>query len=270
MSNGTAAPKKLKYSISTGVPSGARALIWEVFFASRQRGIDLPTHFPWIEQNIGTYCLAFSEKSEGPVVATLVLREYDQSTGSRCALIGMVCVDKPWRGQGLSTQLLTNMLHFSADQKINSLLLWTGQPRVYSRHGFVSDTCETFSRVTLDPLRPRAQVRFHRGPANTSRGLPPFAQQLIRFESNAAELIVMETTHEITLAEWKGSPSAALDLIEAALPTTWHLNAPADALIFDEIRKRGHSLMPLPCATRMVRNLGLPEHIPYISVLDRI
>ncbi len=270
MSNSNAAPKKLKFATFSGVPSAARQLIWEVFFASRQRGIDLPTHFPWIEQNVDIHCLTLSEEDDRPVVATLVLRERNQPPGNRCAMIGMVCVDQARRGQGLSSQLLANMLTFAAEQKINTLLLWTGQPSIYSRHGFAPDTCDSFSRVTLDPLRPRAQVGFFKGLADTARGLPPFAQQLIRLESDAAELIGIETMNGIAIAEWKGSPSAVLDLIESALPATWSLNAPADASIFDEIRKRGHSSLPLPCATRMVRHLNLPEHIPYISVLDRI
>jgi predicted GNAT family N-acyltransferase len=272
MNKSIAYSKKMISSMFPSVPSAARALIWDVFFASRQRGIDLPTHFPWIEQTIGTSCLTLSETNDGPVVATLVLRELDLPSESRCAMIGMVCVNQAWRGRGLSTRLLSDALAFAAEQQINSLLLWTTQPGVYSKHGFTSntETCDTFGQVTVNSLRPRAQVKFSRNYPGTSRGLPPFGKQLIRFESDAAELIGVETAEGMALAEWTGFPPAVLDLIETVFPSTWNLNAPADAPIFDEINRRGYFYAPLPCAKRMVLHLSSPVCIPYISILDRI
>lgn len=270
MSNSIASSHKITFSTFSGVPNSARALIWQVFFATRQRGIDLSTHFPWINQTTGTYCLALSEANDGPVVATLVLRECNLPSGSRCAMIGMVCVDQSWRGRGLSKQLLDNLLIFAAEQKIASLLLWTGQPNIYVRHGFVPDTYDSFGRVTLNSLHPHVKIGFTQKRAETTRGLPPFAQQLICFESEAAQLIVIKTAMGMALAEWKGVQPAVLDLIETALPSTWHLNAFAGSSIFEDIRRRGHSYTPMPCAKRMVLHLNSPVHIPYISVLDRI
>ena len=262
--------KKIYKAIYSGVPPAARALIWEVFFRSRQRGFCLSTHFPWIEQSVDTHCLTFSETDGGPVVATLVLRQLDLATVGRCAMVGMVCVDLAWRGRGLSTQLLTSALAFATGQQFAALVLWTGQPGIYSSHGFVPDACDSFSQVTLNPLGPRTQVKFSKGHTDRARGLPPFAQQLIVIDSSAAQLIAVETAQGLALAEWQGSLPAVLDLIEAALPASWGLNAPADAPIFEELSKRGHVYTPLPCAKRMIRHLGVPLAVPYISVLDRI
>lgn len=264
--------KKMIFLMHPGVPSAARTLIWEVFFALRQRGIDFSTHFPWIEQAIGTYCLTLSETNDGPPLATLVLRELDLSSGSRCAMIGLVCVNHAWRGQGLSTRLISNALAFAAEQQIHSLLLWTTQPGIYSKHGFTSntETCETFGQVKVNSSRACALVKFSKNHPGTSRGLPPFGKQLIRFESDTAELIGVETVEGMALAECSGSPSAVLDLIETAFPATWNLNAPADSPIFKEINRRGHLYMPLPCAKRMVLHLSEPSYIPYISILERI
>jgi predicted GNAT family N-acyltransferase len=262
----------MNLSISTGVPKQAKDLIWDIFFASRQRGIDFPTHFPWIDHTAGTYCLALSKKNDNLLVATLVLRELNLPFGIRCAMIGMVCVNQAWRGQGLSTQLISNVINFAAEQKINSLLLWTTQPGIYSSHGFTPDTetCDTFGRVNVGSLRSCAEVKFTKGNPKITRGLPPFGKQLIHFESDAAEIIGVETSEGIALADWQSSPPSVVDLIEAALPLTWYLNAPADAPIFDEINQRGYFYTPLPCAKRMVLHLGPPVSIPYISVLERI
>ena len=262
----------MNLSIFTGVPSAAKALIWDVFFASRQRGIDLATHFPWIDQAAGTYCLTLSRKNDGLVVATLVLRELNLPFGIRCAMIGMVCVKQAWRSQGLTTQLLSNVINFATEQQINSLFLWTTQPGIYISHGFTfnTGTSDTFGRVNVDSLRSCSEVKFTKGNPTNTRGLPPFGKQLIHFESDAAEIIGVETTEGIALAEWRGSPPSVVDLIEAALPSTWNLNAPADAPMFDEINKRGHIYAPLPCAKRMVLHLGAPVSVPYISILERI
>jgi predicted GNAT family N-acyltransferase len=270
MVNNLDSSSQLVSSIFSGVPSAAQTLIWEVFFASRQRGIDLRTHFPWIETNVGTYCLALSETNGGPVVATLVLRKHNLLSVSRWAKVGMVCVDQAWRGRGLGKQLLNNILTFAAEQKIMSLVLWTGQPSIYKGHGFASDSCDTFGQVTLHHLYKREPVRFSERHGSSNRGLPPFAQQLIHFESATAELIGLETSNGMSLAEWRGPLPKVLDLIESAFPTTWSLNAPAEAPIFEEIRNRGHLYTSLPGAKRMVRHLGIPAQIPYISVLDRI
>lgn len=259
-------------SIFTGVPSGAKALIWEVFFASRQRGFDLHTHFPWIDQKEGVYCFALSEVKSGTTVGVLVLRILDHFTESRCAMIGMVCVSQSWRGKGLSARLLSSVVTFATNQQIDSLLLWTTQPGIYHKHGFMSDTgtCDIFGRVTGNLMSSRARMRFSKESSWTYSGLPPFGKQLVRFESKDAELIVVETVEGLSLAEWMGSPSDALDLIETALPLTWNLNAPADTPILDEINKRGYSYVPLPSAERMVLHFGMPVYIPYVSILKRI
>ena len=261
---------RLYEAIIPGVPLAARALIWEVFFASRQRGVDLRTHFPWIEQSMDTHCLTLSEKEGGSAVASLVLRQRTHSPVGSCAMVGMVCVDLAWRGRGLATRLLRRAHAFAIAQQFPALVLWTGQPGIYRRHGFVPDKCDSLGQVTLDPLRLRAHVKFSKGQSHAARGLPPFAERLVYVESAAAQLITLETACEVALAEWQGSLPAVLDLIEVALPTTWHLNAPADAPIFEELHKRGHSYTPSPCATRMSLHLGPPATIPYISVLDRI
>lgn len=260
----------MRFSIFSGVPKGARILIWQVFFASRQRGVDLVTHFPWIEQNIGIYCLTLAETNNGPVLATLVIRKHNLLEGCRSAMLGMVCVDQAWRGRGLSKQLLTYALDFAVGQQINSLILWTGQPDIYTKYGFLTDKMDSFGRIILDPQLPRAQVGFIEGSADIARGLPPFGRRLIRFQSDVAELIGVETEQGIALAESKGCLPDVLDLIEVALPEAFNLNAPAESSIFEEIRKRGHIYTPLPCARRMIRNLDTPIPIPYISVLDRI
>ena len=253
-----------------GVPLAARTLIWDVFFTSRQRGVDLSTHFPWIEQSADTHCVKLSVSDGGPVVATLVLRQPHFATVGRYAMVGMVCVDRAWRGRGFASQLLTSAVAFSIEQQFAALLLWTGQAGVYKSHGFVLDACDSFGRVTSNPLRPRAKVEFTRVHPDASRGLPPFAQKLISVESAVARIVVVESAQCLALAEWEGSLPAVLDLIEATLPTSWGINAPIADPIFEEIQRRGHKYTSLLCAERMVLHLAAPVPLPYISVLDRI
>jgi len=258
--------------ITEGVPKASQHLIRDVFFLSKGRSLRLNKHFPWIKHKEKVYTVFIDEMRKFNTVATLTIREYSSSSASRLALIGMVCVANSWRGRGLSTQLLSKALAFAAEKKFDSLLLWTSQPHIYSKHGFESDTenSDTFCQVTLNPSGPRACVEFTIMNPNTSLGVPPFGKRLIHFKSEVAELIGVETENGITLAEWTGSMSAVLNLIEAAFPSIWNLNAPANAPIFYEIQKRKHNCTPLPAAIRMVRNMGVPIHTPYISILERI
>lgn len=257
-------------NVVAGVPLVAQALIWNVFFASRGRGVDIHTHFPWIDQGRNVHCIIVTERDRGELIATLVLREAVSDKTERYAMIGMVCVHKLWRCQGLSVQLMATALSFAIEQHIDSLLLWTRQPSIYRRHGFLPDNRDGFGRVALNPLCPPSRVTFARRRAEKARGLPPFGRELIRFESAAAEVLVVETAKGVTLAEWRGSMRAVIDLAEAALPATWSLNAPTEAPIFEELSKRGHLYTPLSGATRMVRHLDKPVDLPFISVLDRI
>ncbi len=261
---------KICNTILPSVSHGAQTLIWEVFFLSRRRGVDLETHFPWINQRVNTHCLTLSVEGSEAVIATLILRQFDVASIGRCAMVGMVCVDKAWRGQGLSSQLLSKALAYAAELHLASLVLWTGEPRIYNRQGFVEDKCDSFVQVTLNPFRPRAQVKFGIGHASSARGLPPFAQQLVCIESSLAQLITVRTRQGVALAEWHGELHAVLDLIEAALPASWGLNSSANDPIFEELCDRGHAYTSLMCAERMVRHLGTPFTVPYISVLDRI
>ncbi len=263
---------KIKISIFPFIPSGAKDLIWEVFFESRNRGIDLITHFPWIDNKKNLFCIALSVENQKDIIATLIVRMHDTLSGLRCAMIGMVCVKEAWRGLGLSAKLISETIIFTEEQKIDTLLLWTTQPKIYSKHGFTSDTenRDTYCRVSINSLSSRSEVKFRRGKSATSRGLPPFATKLMHFENNVAELTVLETADGKALAEWNGSPSDVFDLAEVALPLTWNLNGPEASPIYEEMEKRGHFSEPLPCADRMVLQLRLPSYTPYISVLDRI
>jgi hypothetical protein len=203
-------------------------------------------------------------------VAALVLREVANVGGQRFGMIGMVCVDPARRGEGLSGLLLENALGLAAEKEIPSLLLWTALPQVYLKHGFEPERCDSFGEVKLNSGRARPGIKFYARPVAASRGLPPFAHGLVRFQSESAEAIVLETAQGVAVGEWSGHASDVVDLLEAALPNTWRLNCATDDEILDEVKKRGHSFEPLPCAVRMARHAHRALTIPYISILDRI
>jgi predicted GNAT family N-acyltransferase len=263
---------QVQLSHSGSVPASARALIWDTFFVSRKRGVDLLSHFPWIEQESHVVCLSLFDLSGGVCVATLVLRSNTPWAKTPYAMLGMVCVDPAWRGRGYCTQLLSHTTDFAARNSIHSIVLWTTQPGLYAKFGFAEDTdvCDTYGRVEINPQRRREPVEYVRADMDASVALPPFGRQLIRFQSRNAEVISVETPDGLVVADWKGEISDVMGLIESALPSAWGLNAPAASLVHDELTRRGHRYRPLPCATRMVRHTGRPERIPYISILDRI
>ena len=257
-------------SIFDGVPNEAKKLIWEVFFASRQRGVELKIHFPWIDQTNDINCFALTKPCDSQILATLILKK--QFIGSRLsyAMVGMVCVDDEWRGHGLGKKLMNYMLDYSTEKRIPALVLWTTQPKFYSRYGFISDNSDFSGKVTLNPLQLNAKVKYEIKTGQLSRGLPPFAKRIIQFANKTSSLFVIESIHGLMLVEWEGTTSAAVDLVESAMPLTWDLSTSVGNSIIHELSSRGHYCMACKSADRMIRYLNTPTQIPYISTLNRI
>ncbi|MGC7532638.1 hypothetical protein ACPWML_26830, partial [Pandoraea pneumonica] len=79
-----------------GVPPAARALIWKVFFSSRGRGVDLPTHYPWIGDSTRVTSILISKDGSNDkrvTAATLVIKEETLPDVGTVGLVGLVCVD---------------------------------------------------------------------------------------------------------------------------------------------------------------------------------
>lgn len=126
-----------QYSVHEGVPPAAKALIWEVFFRSRGRGIDLSVHYPWIDQRDRVTSILISPdhgNEQATAAAALVIKEASLVAGRKIGLVGLVCVDEAFRGSGLGHKLVSAATEVARDKSFDTLVLWTGKPNVYVKH----------------------------------------------------------------------------------------------------------------------------------------
>lgn len=79
----------------------------------------------------------------------------------RVALLGSVATDPQWRRRGLASQLLSAAVAQCRRQRVTAVLLWTQNPDLYRRIGFVSGPREQAYSLEIDPHQPSTtQVRL--------------------------------------------------------------------------------------------------------------
>src|SRR6218665_3868352 len=110
-------------------------LVWEVFFASRGRGLHLTRHFPGLDRVLPGQWFTLAKVGD-TVAGGLCVREARDATG-RVGSLGLVCVAPSFRGQGISAALLQRAIAEARKRGLAALRLWTGKPGVYQGHGFV-------------------------------------------------------------------------------------------------------------------------------------
>lgn len=269
----------LQHAIHQGVPPSARALIWKVFFSSRGRGVDLPTHYPWIgnRAQVTSVLISRSGSSDESAAATLVIKEEALPNVGTVGLVGLVCVDDAFRGSGLSHQLLSAATDIGKEKSYDCLVLWTNKPNVYVKHGFTVDSHDRYGAVRRHAATGQDNLFHHDLTGVTvedksSQGVPAFAQSVIAFSNHTASITVIQTLQGCTLTEWTGDWDAVFQIIDQALPDQWNLNAPGNSGIYAELINRGYSPELQVNSQRMISSLSgknFPS-FPYISLLNRI
>lgn len=264
--------------VSPGVPESARRLFWEVFFASRGRGIDLDAHFPWISYDQHVFCVEIKDPAGADeAVAALVIRTLGSGTDAFVGLIGLVCVNEAWRGKGLASGLMKSAIKFAESQSMAALILWTQKPEVYAGQGFITDEQYLFGYVVSTPeLRVTMEYAMNDWPGSSAqeikRGIPPFASRGQMISNDKARLIVFVTHGGMSVVEWSGEKKDVVDLMLASLPERYSLNVAEGDSLISELEERGLELNLKPAALRMVKNLQsvASVELPIIKFLDRI
>jgi N-acetylglutamate synthase-like GNAT family acetyltransferase len=260
-----------------GASEAARALFWDVFFSSRGRGVSLQAHFPWLEDTSEVTCLEIRDPANFErSIAALIIRTIRLPSTESVGLIGLVCVESTWRGRGLSVELMSNAIDHAKHVGLPALVLWTLNPGIYEQHGFCIDDQDLTGNISRPQAR-AVSIEYVRdiwpGSANHDhkRGLPPFASSGQRLKSDRAELILVGSESRVTLAEWSGTDSDVVDLIETVILEPWILNIRAHDALIAELTKREFKVDVVPGALRMIKRLSDNFlALPPIKLIDRI
>ena len=156
------------FAFSRHRPVGFAELVWEVFFTQRGRGVNLPSHFPWLVQPRQSGLWFASLHESGTLLAGLAVRRLPGAPSM--AAIGLVCVRPELRGQGVARQLLSSALIETDRLGLSALTLWTAKPEVYAGHGFELEDTGWFGWVTGWPATSgagrKAISQMHHWPDN--------------------------------------------------------------------------------------------------------
>jgi hypothetical protein len=225
--------RDFSYYISEHLPENVSALIWDVFFASRKRGVSLPFHFPWIEKPGAFYVVWIELGDQAQVVAALLMKRFLLRNNKPAAMVGLVCVHPKERGKGLSKILLTTASMNAVNLGLKALVLWTQKPSVYESLGYVSVVREQLWNVSV-PIKIVKQSNIDLVLEKTielESGLPPYAFGARIYTLGSANAIVLNTIYGDTVAAWQGQTVDVAMLLFSALSENWLLNAlPEDDL----------------------------------------
>jgi len=265
--------------VSDWIPPDSIRLTWQIFFASKNRGISPEFHFPWIHDKHNICCVRIILDSGfyQATAASLILRHRPLDSGKKFGLIGLVCVAENFRGMGVSTRLLQQAVELAKTQKLTHLVLWTTKPDVYKKLDFETDSTDMFGQVTRRGSR---STEFKLGKnavaadifTTVLKGAPAFAKEVVRYSTlNGASISICKSSSTETLVEYTGPTEQVMYLIDHVMPDTWSLNVPEHAPIIEALSYNGYDTSLRPSAVRMTLALDEYDHLPgTIPFLDRI
>lgn len=263
--------------ITPFAPAAYKDLVWQIFFASRNRGMTLETHFPWLESG-QAYFVTMTSATE--LVAGLAVKRVPcRSRRYVAGVVGMVCVHPLHRGRGHSGTLMQAAIDHARALGIDDLVLWTGKPGVYRKLGFMPGDSACFGTVADAGARSARQADTlcaawpDGAEKSAARGLPPFATAAQRWSNARAAIIVMQVGAGPVLAEWEGADGEVCDLLAQVMPGRWSINALETDTLPAMLRQRGMALDLAPSGLQMMLNLTARQGPadPYqLRILDRI
>lgn len=260
--------------ITQTAPEKFKELVWNIFFESRQRGISLDTHFPWLDGHRGFFVTVHVNNE---IVGGLAVKLVDADrSDARVAIVGLVCVHADHRAQGHSTAAMQAAISEATRRGIDDLILWTGKPGVYAKLGFRQCDDSMYGWVTRpDVCSPTpGQATAAQWPSSADqRGLPPFAKFGQRWETADSWIITVDDGNGAILAEWAGPDEEVLKLTQRAMPARWRINTLEGDSLPELLRLHGSDVKLEASNLQMVLPLraGHGAPLPYrFRLLDRI
>jgi GNAT superfamily N-acetyltransferase len=260
--------------ITSHAPSGYRDLMWDVFFASRMRGVSITAHFPWFDTG---KCFFAIVRAGDQVVGGLSVKPVKRGpAGQFASIVGLVCVASAHRGRGYSTLALRSAIDHSADLGSSDVVLWTGKPEVYEKLGFQLDDSAAFGTVRMPTYLGEFKATATRSiwpDAGDTRGLPPFAEKAYRWSTPSASAVIVHDSAGPILAEWHGADESVIQLLSQTMPSEWRINTLVHDTLPESLQRAGATVALRPLNLQMILNQRTKTGEPYpyrLRLLDRI
>jgi N-acetylglutamate synthase-like GNAT family acetyltransferase len=257
-------------------------VVWEVFFQSKNRGISLLRHFPWISNRDESAYYMVAELA-GQVVGGLAVREWVggsiHSHKVKTGLIGLVCIAPIFRGRGIASTLVDATLKQAADDGFDALTLWTGKPDLYRQHGFVEADNWTYGWARLTHIRQSKALLMNCSAKLVERPsapIPPFALSTHELIGAQSSVFLVKDAAGCIVTGYTGDVKEAASLMRAILPENWRVNLEKGNILRDELKDLGYCLDVRPVNLQMWfcinSNYSVAQLVEKlrIPVLDRI
>lgn len=270
-----------RISIEIKSPKQLLSLMWDVFFRSKNRGVSLYAHFPWLGE-MSSYVWYVTLLDGRDVIGGLCVKETVDSSEQekyKVASIGLVCVATPFRGRGYAKALLKVAIDEAKKRNYDALTLWTSKHDVYASHGFKLNDNGLFGTIDLGKC---AKSGIYSTPIQLRQsfpsqlGLPPFAKSGFTMNYKDSQVVFIEDDIGIVLASWSGSLVIIVELLLTMPEKRWRINAHQGDQLLEELLGRGAVLNLMPSNLQMWLPLK-PElaklewqKLFRFSVLDRI
>jgi len=274
------------------------------FVAKRGRTISVARRYPeaFSISNLLHIHLAMVGET---IVSIAVAKPFSYAVADRvlhAAMIGFVWTRVEWRGRGLATNVLRNLVGLLAEEDLGFAVLWSTQPSFYDRLGWVVKDTSLYGRARgsretalginrldtmpaavtwdrIERLRERAFGERVIRSQESYTGLPLPAKEVTAIfaqdhDEEGFALVGYEGGNAY-LYEWSGSPAILQDLWDELRRTcsTFFVNERADSpsgrwlTENTGIDLRRQELAMWLQLSRTTPSVDLPDHIPYFDRL---
>lgn len=220
----------MKISISRTASAELKKTFWDMFFKSKNRGVMLQRHFPWLEDNSAN--ASFFEATEASVsIGGLVLFETNyviDEKNLKIGLIGLVCVVSESRGMGVASTLLKEAISHAKRNEFNYLTLWASQQKFYLPYGFylMDNWCFGWIYGSLKQAEVKAAFSFqlHYFLENKTLPLPPFADAIYEYVADNVAFTLLKDKDGVAVVCYEGEVTEVAHKMVEVLPARWRLN----------------------------------------------
>ncbi|WP_049856337.1 GNAT family N-acetyltransferase [Trabulsiella odontotermitis] len=179
-------------------------IVWDTFFKQKSRGVSLQAHFPWLYNSSNNF-FTLEIKRSGITAGGLVLAE--KIFGNlKIGLVGLVCIDDKYRGQGLFGKIMHELNHVSVSEGFSALYLWSSQQYLYKKYGFESFDDNLLAEVKLKTdIKLTCSERKKQIIERPDLPIPPFADAVYQFDSNNVSILYCTNSNNKFVISFKGA-----------------------------------------------------------------
>jgi GNAT superfamily N-acetyltransferase len=263
------------------IPNYYINLIWSIFFTSKNRGIDIHVHFPWLIFESNFFSVTIFTKN-GDFIGGVIVKTNDNKVSKsklyKTASLGLVCIDTPYQKMGYAKLLLSAAITEARRQNYDALTLWTQKYDVYKPHGFEVLDSSMFGWLDttncIDSNHNPNTVKTIAFQKNLS--LPAFALKGIVFQVKETKVYCLEDKQGLIVAKWEGDNLDVINILSSMPKKKFRINIKNDDILLSLIPRYNilYDLQPSYLQMWLTLNENINKknwsEIYFFSVLDRI